>query len=59
MFGKIGYLELAIIIFIVLIIFGPGKLPQVAKAIGESIKSYREEIRGKNDTVGKEKDEDS
>jgi len=37
----IGPLEVGLIILIILIIFGPSKLPQLARAIGESIKEFK------------------
>jgi sec-independent protein translocase protein TatA len=39
--GNIGPWELGFILIIVLIIIGPGKLPQVAEAMGEAIKNFR------------------
>ena len=38
---NIGMGELVVILVIVLLIFGPGKLPEVAKAIGKSLKSFK------------------
>ena len=38
---KLGPLELVIILVIVLLIFGAGKLPQIGGAIGKSIKEFR------------------
>ena len=39
--------EILIILIIILILFGPKKLPELARAIGESINSYREGMAGK------------
>lgn len=44
MFGllpSIGPWEIIAILAIVLIIFGPGKLPEVGKSIGKSIREFR------------------
>lgn len=41
MFGKIGAGELILILCIVLVIFGPSKLPQVGRSIGQAIKEFR------------------
>lgn len=46
MFGPIGPLELAIILFIVLLIFGAGKLPQLGASLGKGIKNFRSSIKG-------------
>ena len=40
MFG-LGATELVIILVIVLIIFGAGKLPQIGDALGRSIKNFK------------------
>lgn len=40
MFG-IGTPELIVILVIALIIFGPGKLPEVGRAIGKSIREFK------------------
>lgn len=41
MFG-IGVPELVLILVIGLIVFGPGKLPGVGKALGQSIKEFKQ-----------------
>lgn len=37
----IGAPELILVVALALIIFGPGKLPEVGKAIGKTIKEFR------------------
>lgn len=44
-----GPLEIGIILVIVLVIFGVGKLPQVGGAIGKSIREFRKEKEGTGD----------
>ena len=39
--GPLGWSELLIIFFIILIIFGPRKLPEVAEALGKSIQKFK------------------
>ena len=41
-FGTLGGWEWIIILVIVIIVFGVGKLPQVGGAIGKSIREFRE-----------------
>ncbi len=47
--GGLGPVELIIILVIVLLIFGPMKLPQIGDALGKSVKSFRSAISGKDD----------
>lgn len=44
MFG-LGFPELIVILVIALILFGPGKLPQVGKALGSSIREFKKASR--------------
>lgn len=37
----IGLPELVVALVLALVIFGPGKLPEVGKAIGKSIKEFK------------------
>jgi sec-independent protein translocase protein TatA len=41
----IGPTELILVVVLALIIFGPGKLPEVGKAIGRTIKEFRRSSR--------------
>jgi len=52
-----GPLEIGIILVIILIIFGVGKLPQVGSAIGKSISEFRKARAGEmDDDMTKETD---
>lgn len=48
--------HLLIIAFIALLVFGPKKLPELGKGLGEGIRSFRESMSAKGDDAGK-KDE--
>ncbi len=39
--GPIGWPELIILLVVVLIVFGPGKLPDIGNAIGRGVKEFR------------------
>jgi TatA/E family protein of Tat protein translocase len=43
--GPLGWSELLIIFFIILIVFGPRKLPEVADALGKSIQKFKKASR--------------
>ena len=38
---NIGWPELVILLVVVLIVFGPGKLPDIGNAIGRGVKEFR------------------
>jgi sec-independent protein translocase protein TatA len=39
--GGIGFQELMVILAIVLIIFGPGKLPEIGNTLGKTVRGFR------------------
>ena len=50
MFG-LGSTELVIILILVLIIFGAGKLPQVGRSIGSAISEFKEGVKNKDEDM--------
>jgi len=46
---RIGPWEIALILVIILIVFGVGKLPQVGGAIGKGMRAFRKGQRGEDD----------
>ncbi len=54
MFGSLGVPELLLILLLVIIIFGAGKLPQLGKGLGEGIRNFKSAIR--NDSEEKKDD---
>jgi sec-independent protein translocase protein TatA len=44
MFGSFGWMELLLILIIVLIIFGAGKLPQLGEGLGKAIKGFKKTV---------------
>jgi len=53
---NIGLPELLVILVIVVLIFGAGKLPQLGKGFGEGIKNFKDAMRQGHDADEK-KDE--
>ena len=42
----LGVPELLIILLIIVLVFGVGKLPQIGKAVGQGIREFREGTQG-------------
>ncbi len=43
---RLGPVEIGLILVLVLIVFGAGKLPQIGGAVGKSIREFRKEKDG-------------
>ncbi len=48
MFG-FGMPQLVLILFIVLVVFGAGKLPEIGRAFGKSIRNFKTASEGKDE----------
>ncbi|MEP0805564.1 MAG: twin-arginine translocase TatA/TatE family subunit [Chloroflexota bacterium] len=46
MFARLGPTELIILLVIVLLLFGPGRIGKIAGELGKGIKSFREGLSG-------------
>ena len=51
LFGPIGLGELAIIAFILVLIFGANRLSGLGKGMGQAIRGFKDEIKDKPDTA--------
>ncbi len=47
--GLFRPMHLLVILFIVLIIFGPGKLPELGESLGKSIRSFKKAFSEKDE----------
>lgn len=54
-FGFLSGWEMGILVIIALIIFGPGKLPELGKALGKGINEFKAATNGE---ITKEEDKD-
>ena len=57
--GGLGMSELLVILFIVLIIFGAGKLPEIGAGLGKGMRNFKKAVTGdlndsENESKGKE-----
>jgi sec-independent protein translocase protein TatA len=48
MIGKLGLPELAVILGIALLIFGPGKIGELGKGLGEGIRGFKSALTDKD-----------
>jgi sec-independent protein translocase protein TatA len=57
MLPRLGPIELIILLVIVLLLFGPGRIGRIAGEIGKGIKSFRDGLSGeKKDDQSKDSD---
>jgi sec-independent protein translocase protein TatA len=52
---RMGPWEIGLILIIILIVFGVGKLPQVGNALGKGIKAFRQAQHGEDEEEEKTK----
>jgi sec-independent protein translocase protein TatA len=55
--GLFQPLHLIVILVIVLIVFGPGKLPELGEGLGKSIKSFKKALKEGQDATIDQKEE--
>ena len=48
---RLGALEIVLILVVVLVLFGGNKLAGVGKALGQSIRDFKKEIKSDDDKV--------
>jgi sec-independent protein translocase protein TatA len=54
MFSNIGVPGLVLILIIALVIFGPAKLPQLGRAVGDTLREFRSSTKGVVDEITEE-----
>ncbi len=52
--GAIGFQELLIIFFIIVLLFGAKKLPELAAGLGKGIREFKKASSGEEDSVEKQ-----
>ena len=56
--GLLSPTHLIFILLIVLILFGPGKLPELGKGLGKGIREFKDAMRGGMDGSSDKKEEE-
>jgi sec-independent protein translocase protein TatA len=51
MIGNIGPLEIAIVVVIALVVFGPKRLPELGNGLGRGMREFKESITGEKEDV--------
>ena len=59
MFKSLGWPEIILILVIILIFFGVGKLPQVGESIGKAIRSFKKAQTGDDEVASPESSKSS
>ena len=54
---NIGVAEMIIILIVALVIFGPGKLPEVGKAVGKTVREFKSAVNKIDEDIKKEVNE--
>lgn len=52
--GPLGIWEILAIMVVILLVFGPRRLPEMAKGIGQSVREFRKGIRDMKDDFAKD-----
>lgn len=58
LFGTLGASEVIVIAFIVLLLFGGKKIPELMKGIGKGVRSFKEGMKGIEDEINDISDKD-
>jgi sec-independent protein translocase protein TatA len=51
--GRIGPMELVVIVFAILMLFGVKRLPEVGAALGKAIREFKKAAQGVEDEINK------
>jgi sec-independent protein translocase protein TatA len=52
--GNIGWQGLVIILVVLLVIFGPKRLPEMGRSLGKGMREFKDSITGKDDEQPRE-----
>jgi sec-independent protein translocase protein TatA len=52
--GWIGLPELLLLLLVVLLLFGPKRLPEMGRSLGKGMREFKDSITGKDETTSAE-----
>lgn len=56
MFANFGFMEIAIIVLILLVLFGAKKIPELAQGIGKGMKEFKKALKDEDSEQNKKID---
>ena len=57
--GDVGFGEILLIVFVIVIFFGAKKIPEIAQGLGKGIREFKKAVRGDDEIeAGKKKPDD-
>ncbi len=58
MIPNFSFTEILLILLVVLVLFGAGKLPEVGRALGEGIRNFKKALSGEEEKIKEVKGEE-
>ncbi len=52
--SRIGIWEIAVIFLVVIVLFGPKKLPEIGRALGDAIREFKKSMKSDDDNSKQE-----
>ena len=54
--GNVGPLELVVVLIIALVIFGPKRVPELGRSVGEALRNFKSSLDGEDEDTPQEPD---
>ena len=54
MFGQIGWQEILVVLFLLLLLFGAKRLPELGQSLGKGIREFKRGVREIQEDIGEE-----
>ena len=51
LFGSLGFWEIALIVLVIILLFGGKKIPELMRGLGKGVKSFKEGMKDVEDDV--------